>query len=265
MNPTEYQQLAARTECDQEAAAKRRHYADTESSNPLVATRLNHAVIGLAGEAGELAGAVERWLYYGKGLDLPNVCEELGDSLWYIAFACNALGLSLEGIMQANIEKLRKRYPDKYSDFQAAEENRDRKAEASIVAGVALPVAQGSAFELGDLVFVNTKGQATSFAPASKPAPTPAPTGLVFGRKNEDEKCEGTGKVREPSDYAKAWEAEEDRKWGREYKQRCKVCGARIHQSNTAGLCGDCRAKEKCGTLTTQLDTTAFSAGYDFT
>ena len=90
-----------------------------------------HAVIGMSGEVGELASAIEKWIWYGQLFDKKNMCEELGDLLWYIAEACTALGdVSLETIMIANIRKLRVRYPEKYSDERALEENRDRKAEA---------------------------------------------------------------------------------------------------------------------------------------
>jgi NTP pyrophosphatase (non-canonical NTP hydrolase) len=131
MTPAEYQVLASRTECDQKAASRRHYYNDTPecgAAQPF-ATRLMHALIGLTGEVGEIAASVEHWIYYGQKLDRVNLEEELGDALWYIALACNTLGLTIQGIMDSNIAKLRKRYPEKYSDEQAAEENRDRVAE----------------------------------------------------------------------------------------------------------------------------------------
>lgn len=127
MNPSEYQELAARTECDQERA-----YGRYCSSYPL-AIRLNHAVLGLAGEVGELAAAVERWLHYGQPMDSVNLTEELGDLLWYITLTCNATGTSLNEVMHSNIRKLRQRYPDKYDGEYAKEENRDRQAERAAV------------------------------------------------------------------------------------------------------------------------------------
>lgn len=137
MNPHEYQVLAARTECNQHESSKRYvigNIADLEHGLPsLLSTRLNHAALGLAGEAGELCGAVERWLHYGKEFDKANVVEEIGDALWYLALACNALAINMETVMQTNIEKLRKRYPEKYSDYKAAEENRNRQAEREVL------------------------------------------------------------------------------------------------------------------------------------
>jgi NTP pyrophosphatase (non-canonical NTP hydrolase) len=132
MDPDTYQRLAARTECDQEKVARRMagpYPADPESLgvSTLLPVRVNHGVLGLAGEVGELAAAVERWLYYGHELDVVNVAEEVGDCLWYLAELCNAVGFSLSSVMEANIRKLRARYPDRYTDAQTAD--RDPVAE----------------------------------------------------------------------------------------------------------------------------------------
>lgn len=35
--------------------------------------------------------------------------------MWYVAMCCNALNISLDDVMQGNIEKLKKRYPDGFS------------------------------------------------------------------------------------------------------------------------------------------------------
>lgn len=123
MHPAAYQLMALRTECDQERSAY-----NLKNYHPF-STRLLHATIGLQGEVGELAGAIERWLYYNQPLDSVNVVEELGDCLWYIALACNALGISIPDVMDCNIAKLANRYPEKYTEIAAAEKNRNRKAE----------------------------------------------------------------------------------------------------------------------------------------
>jgi len=96
---------------------------------------LLHATVGIAGESGELSTAIEKWLFYGQTLNRDNLKEELGDLLWYIAEACNAADFCLEDVMDGNIAKLKKRYPDKYSDEEALEENRDRKAEMEALNG----------------------------------------------------------------------------------------------------------------------------------
>ena len=48
-------------------------------------------------------------------LTRENRREELGDILWYLTWLCSEFGFSLEEVAQANIDKLRKRYPDGFS------------------------------------------------------------------------------------------------------------------------------------------------------
>ena len=40
------------------------------------------------------------------------LAKELGDIAWYLAEAATALDIPLEDILQANIDKLKKRYPE---------------------------------------------------------------------------------------------------------------------------------------------------------
>lgn len=80
---------------------------------------LLHATLGISGEAGELLDAVKKTFIYNKPLDKENAKEELGDLLWYISLACRTLDVSFEEIMQMNIDKLTKRYPEKYTDIDA--------------------------------------------------------------------------------------------------------------------------------------------------
>lgn len=47
----------------------------------------------------------------GHELDKDHLAKELGDIAWYLAEAATALDLSLEDILQANLDKLKKRYP----------------------------------------------------------------------------------------------------------------------------------------------------------
>jgi NTP pyrophosphatase (non-canonical NTP hydrolase) len=132
MHPNEYQRLASVTECDQTRSLARMANLTMSQTkgytqSQLRQIRLNHGILGLMGEVGELAAALERWVYYGKSLDAGNVAEEIGDCLWYLAELCNALEVSMEQVMEANIAKLRARYPEKYTDEAAS--NRDLEAE----------------------------------------------------------------------------------------------------------------------------------------
>jgi NTP pyrophosphatase (non-canonical NTP hydrolase) len=84
-----------------------------------VETDILHAAIGIAGEAGELIDAVKKYIIYGKPLDGDNIDEEMGDILWYLAIMAKALGTNFEKLMEANIDKLKLRYPEKYTDAAA--------------------------------------------------------------------------------------------------------------------------------------------------
>lgn len=125
MRATEYQHQALRTEANQQAIHERHLRLG------ILATRLSNAVRGLSDDTGELNGAVKRWLEYGQPLDRTNLIEEVGDCLWRLAQVCEAVGTDLEYAMEANIRKLKIRYPEQYSDQLAAEHNRNRGAEAT--------------------------------------------------------------------------------------------------------------------------------------
>ena len=73
---------------------------------------LINGVMGLCGESGEAIDIVKKWLAQGHELDKEKLAKELGDICWYVAETATALGLSLEDIMAANIEKLKLRYPE---------------------------------------------------------------------------------------------------------------------------------------------------------
>jgi NTP pyrophosphatase (non-canonical NTP hydrolase) len=82
---------------------------------------LMHAAYGVAGEAGEFADCVKKNQVYGRELDRENAIEELGDLLWYVALGCRALNATMSEVAQQNLEKLKARYPEKYTDELAAE------------------------------------------------------------------------------------------------------------------------------------------------
>ena len=76
---------------------------------------LINGVMGLCGESGEAIDIVKKWLAQGHELDKKKLAKELGDIAWYLAETATALDLNLEDIFEANIEKLKKRYPEGFS------------------------------------------------------------------------------------------------------------------------------------------------------
>lgn len=92
-----------------------------------------HYVLGMVTEVGELADTYKKRVYYGKELDYQNIREELGDIFWYLSqFMCE-LGFTLEDVLSGNIRKLRKRFPEGFSKFDAC--NRDTEAEMKALDG----------------------------------------------------------------------------------------------------------------------------------
>ena len=95
MTGNEYQKLAMRT-CN---------------VNDNKVNMLRHGVFGLASEAGEVAGLLQK-VYQGHEFDDEHMKKELGDCMWMIAEICTAFDFSLDDVMQTNIDKLKARYPD---------------------------------------------------------------------------------------------------------------------------------------------------------
>lgn len=73
---------------------------------------LVNAVMGLCGESGEACDIVKKHLFQGHELDKEHLKKELGDIAWYLAELATALDLSLDEVLNGNIEKLKKRYPE---------------------------------------------------------------------------------------------------------------------------------------------------------
>lgn len=90
-----------------------------------------HAAIGLATEAAEALDMLKKHIYYGRDLDETNFKEEIGDSQWYAALGADACGDTLSNIQRVNIEKLKARYPDKFTSDKAI--NRDLDTERKIL------------------------------------------------------------------------------------------------------------------------------------
>jgi NTP pyrophosphatase (non-canonical NTP hydrolase) len=93
--------------------------------------RLLHAGIGLTTEAGEFIDALKKHIFYGKELDRVNLSEEIGDIFWYLAIAADELGINFESVMNRNIEKLKARYGEKFTEESA--EDRDLDQERDIL------------------------------------------------------------------------------------------------------------------------------------
>ncbi|MFO0781750.1 MAG: nucleoside triphosphate pyrophosphohydrolase family protein [Candidatus Saccharimonadales bacterium] len=74
---------------------------------------LLHWVLGITGEAGEVAEKVKKIIRDKNSVvtedDKKELAKELGDVLWYIAVFANDLGVSMDEIAQTNLDKLASR------------------------------------------------------------------------------------------------------------------------------------------------------------
>lgn len=84
---------------------------------------LLHHAIGKVTEAVECYEAVHAHVLKGEELDEVNVLEEIFDGHWYDAGLVRLLGYSFRKGWAANIAKLRKRFPDKFNESDAAVRN----------------------------------------------------------------------------------------------------------------------------------------------
>ncbi len=80
---------------------------------PQVGENLLYPTLGLCGEAGEVADKVKKVMRdHGGHIDdarREDLALELGDVLWYVAQLATELGLDLDAIAGANLDKLASR------------------------------------------------------------------------------------------------------------------------------------------------------------
>jgi NTP pyrophosphatase (non-canonical NTP hydrolase) len=120
------------TVSSQEGQQRRRHMDITEYAKEVHRTcnitdqkeLLTLAALGIAGEAGEVVDTVKKVLYHSHELDISSLSKEVGDLLWYMVLLCDTVGFTLDDVMQANVEKLRKRYPHGF-DTQKSRERQE--------------------------------------------------------------------------------------------------------------------------------------------
>ena len=108
LNLSQYQELTKRTAPN---------YKDKNQA-------LTNWGLGVAGEAGDLAGCIKKTLFHDNDQSV-GTRENIGDTMWYLAMICNTMDWKLEDILQENIDKLEKRYPEGFN-FEAAKRGKTR-------------------------------------------------------------------------------------------------------------------------------------------
>lgn len=86
--------------------------------------RLLTAGVGINAEGGEFLEIIKKMVFQGKPWNDDNrehLIIELGDIMWYVAQATQSLGISMEEVLDTNIRKLSKRYPNGTFDAYMSE------------------------------------------------------------------------------------------------------------------------------------------------
>lgn len=120
MTINEYQKLALRTESGwPEERSERVPMVNKFLMECNTYRRLIQGLFGLNGESGEAIDLMKKHLFQGHELDKVHVAKELGDIAWYLALSADAIGYDLETIFQMNVDKLKERYPDGFSEAKS--------------------------------------------------------------------------------------------------------------------------------------------------
>ncbi len=86
--------------------------------------RLMTSAIGMMAESGEFAEVMKKIIFQGKEFNEDerfHMKRELGDVLWYWCQGCMALGYKPEEVIEENIRKLEKRYPNGFEVARSEE------------------------------------------------------------------------------------------------------------------------------------------------
>ena len=86
------------------------------------------AALGMSAEAGEFTEIIKKIVFQGKPVNDENLFHlkrELGDVMWYVMQACMALDISLDEVIEMNIDKLKSRYPGGEFDAHYSENRKE--------------------------------------------------------------------------------------------------------------------------------------------
>lgn len=72
-------------------------------------------IFGLNGEVGEVTDILKKHLFHGHKLNMNHLKEELGDAMFYIVNLATLYNIDMSEVLQMNVDKLLKRYPNGFS------------------------------------------------------------------------------------------------------------------------------------------------------
>lgn len=115
MDFREYEELAMRTN-DRKSTDRIMNLIESHDWNAEDIGGILNASLGLSGEVGEINDMIKKWAFHGHGLSMEEAEKEIGDILWYVAMMCRSFGFDMQAIAEQNIAKLKKRYPEGFSE-----------------------------------------------------------------------------------------------------------------------------------------------------
>lgn len=114
---------------------KRPGHEVIDNFNTAALANITHGAIGVSTEAGELLDIIKRRMIYSKPFCREHIIEEVGDILHYLTYIAEAMHFSFEDAMEANMRKIKVRYPNKFNTHDALNRNIVEEKEALGIIG----------------------------------------------------------------------------------------------------------------------------------
>ena len=70
--------------------------------------------LGIAGEAGDVASCIKKTFAHDND-QRQGIRENIGDAFWYMAMICNFFKWDMQQVLEENISKLKKRFPQGFT------------------------------------------------------------------------------------------------------------------------------------------------------
>ena len=99
----------------------------TQSTELSLEDKRRHALFGLCSEVGEIHSIFQHE-YQGKPADKEKVKDECGDLLWFLCELCDCYFINLSDVMEYNISKLQKRFPQGF-DVERSERRHEDETD----------------------------------------------------------------------------------------------------------------------------------------
>ncbi len=113
------------------------YYVQPKISQAYLNTQINERVANLNILSGKLIDILKRSMYYGKGKETPSIknIESIIDEVWIQCVnLASDIGYNIDDIMNTNINKLKTRFPDKFSTQNVF--NRNLQAQRTVLGGI---------------------------------------------------------------------------------------------------------------------------------